>query len=165
MDISFSKRIIIAVCFFGVLCAPVYIDTTTISVAIADAKCRSYCKALRKATSIWGGFLGNLGGLATKAISSVSGLQPFGGTILATLPCTGNGVTAFIMSPTAGVPGPYVVSPASLRSYGAVFPGNHVLGLSQPGGACVMIVAGYAIAFPVAQTVTIFPGMGTSLTP
>ena len=159
------KKIIIALSFVFLLLSPLYIDKTTVYVAVVDAKCRSYCKAFKKATSIWAGFFGKVSGVASQAVTIVSGLQPFGGKIIATLPCTGNGVTAFVMLPSAGVPGPYIVSPAGLRSYGAVVPGNNVIGMSYPGGVCVIIVAGYPIPFPVAQTVTVFPGMGTSLTP
>ena len=172
------------------------ISTVSVSARalVAEARCRSYCRAERKANNKWsgaGGFL-DQGGLATTtsragylkgavgaaaaaaaasaAVSAtaaaVSGLA-FGGMVMATIPCTANASTAFIIAPVGlASPGPYVVSNTgiSLKAFWSVMPGNWVLGSAYPTGVCMIYVGPYIFTFSASQ-VSIMPGMGTSLGP
>jgi len=126
--------------------------------------CDYQCVMQKAADKIWK----NFSDTAPSAGAS-SGLipQPFGGRIIFPLPCLGG--WAFTLMPSAGSPGPYFVSALpganGLKSFYSVWPGNNVLGTSIPGGVCVIIVGGIPFTFDVEQTVTLVPGMGTSLSP
>ena len=90
--------------------------------------------------------------------------QPFGGTVVSSIYCSCNQAWAFFQAPVAGVPGPYLAYPASvkLNGLGVIAPGKHVVGTSVSGGVCSIYVIAWCFTFPTQQTVTLTPGVGTS---
>lgn len=100
-------------------------------------------------------------------------VQPFGGRVIASLPCLCNARTVFVIDPVKGPTGPYVVDwlppDWALKKWYSVAPGNWVLGTAMSEGykTCLIWVvlcwefnADYWVPGP-----PLGPGMGTSLTP
>jgi hypothetical protein len=151
------------------------IDIDDVSISSSTVEARSRYRRYRDyAGGIWNRFVAQgLSASGTTAEQNSAGSasggmsQSFGGTVVFPFLCTcgdSAGQYVFFQVPVKGVAGPYLVSPANIKSHGALFPGNHIIGTSNPGGTCGILIA-WCFTFPVQQTVTMTPGMGTSLSP
>jgi hypothetical protein len=105
-----------------------------------------------------GGSAGGGGG------SGSSLTQPFGGTVVLSMYCACSAAWVFFQVPVAGVAGPYLVYPTSIKreGNGIVSIGKNVIGTSDSGGTCSIYVIYWCFDFETQQTVTFDPGMGTS---
>lgn len=139
----------------------------SVGIQEVDARCNLFCIAQKIAQAIWDYFMGQSSGNSGQSQPSGSD-QPFGGRILAIIPCICSGGSAFIIDPVGGSEGPYFLPwyTGALKKWWAPLPGNWSLGLATEGGTCSILVFSYCFDYETEYQISPpTPGMGTSLIP